>query len=93
MNPFASSAAQKEKVCGKMGKRAKNKKVRSSNPGSSIKSATEAQENVDKMEASIQTEEEEPVKNVQASNQTEEMKDVLAIFECADCLEDKLTKS
>ena len=90
MNPFASSAAQKKKVSGKMGMRAKNKKVRSS---SSIKSATEAQEHVEKVEASIQTEEEEPVKKVQASNQTEEMKDLLAIFECAVCLEDKLTKS
>ena len=61
MNPFASSAAQKEKVCGKMGMRPKNKKVRSSSAGSSIKSATEAQEHAEKVEASIQTEEEEPM--------------------------------
>ena len=93
MNPFASSAAQKEKVCGKMGMRPKNKKVRSFSAGSSIKSATEAQEHVEKVEASIQTEEEEPVKKVQSSNQTEEMKDLLAIFECPVCLEDKLIKS
>ena len=76
-----------------MGKRAKNKKVRSSSAGGSIKSAIAPQEHVEKVEASIQTEEEEPVKKVQASNQNEEMKDLLAIFECPVCLEDKLTKS